>query len=65
MREIDDLQPQVQIKKVMKEDDLSLDDEGSVEKFSKTYIVERPLMIKCIKAQKRITSITTKVCFRS
>ena len=32
MREIDDLQPQIQIKKVVKKDDLSSDD--SVEKFS-------------------------------
>ena len=56
MRETDDLQPRIQIKKVVKEDDLPLDE--SLEKFSKTYIVERPLVIKCLKqAQKRITSI--------
>ena len=66
MREIDDLQPRIQIKKVVKEDDLSLDNEKNMEKFSKSYIVERPLVIKCLKqAQKRITSIRTKVCFRS
>ena len=69
MRETDDLQLRIQIKKVVKKDDLSLDE--SVEKFSyieisKTYIVERPLVIKCLKqAQKRITSIRTKLCFRS
>ena len=66
MREIDDLQPRIQIKKVVKEDDLSLDNEESMEKFSKSYIVERLLVIKCLKhAQKRITSIRTKVCFRN
>ena len=66
MREIDDLQPRIQIKKVIKEVDLSLDNEESMEKFSKSYIVERPLVIKCLKqAQKRITNIRTKVCFRS
>ena len=66
MREIDDLQPRIQIKKVVKEDDLSLDNEKNMEKFSKSYIVERPLVIKCLKqAQKCITSIRTKVCFRS
>ena len=66
MREIHDLQPRIQIKEVVKEDDLSLDNEESMEKFSKSYIVERPLVIKCLKqAQKRITSIRTKVCFRS
>ena len=42
MREIDDLQPRIQIKKVVKEDDLSLDNEKNMEKFSKSYIVERP-----------------------
>ena len=69
MREIDDLQPRIQIKKVVKEDDLSLDNEKNMEKFFKffkSYIVERPLVIKCLKqAQKCITSIRTKVCFRS
>ena len=61
MREIDDFHSRIQIKKVVKEDDLSLDDEESVDKFSKTYIVERPLVIKCLKqAQKRITSIRKK-----
>ena len=55
MREIDDLQPRIQIKEVVKEDDLSLDNEESMEKFSKSYIVERPLVIKCLKQpQKRI-----------
>ena len=82
MMEIDDLQPRIQIKKVVKEDDLSsdneesmeivkeddlsLDNNESMEEFSKSYIVERPLVINCLKqAQKRITSIRTKVCFRS
>ena len=66
MREIDDLQPRIQIKNVVKEDDLSLDNEESMEKFSKSCIVERRLVIKCLKqAQKRITSIRIKVCFRS
>ena len=66
MREIDDLQPQIQIKKAVKEGNLSLDEEESVEKFSKSNIVERPLVIKCLKqAPKRITSTRTKVCFRS
>ena len=65
MREIDDLQPRIQIKKVVKEDDLSLDNEESMEKFSKSYLVERPPVIKCLKqGQKRITSTRTKVCFR-
>ena len=39
MREIDDLQPQIQIKKAVKEGNLSLDDEEGVEKFSNSYIV--------------------------
>ena len=66
MREIDDMQPRIQIKKAVKEGNLSLDDEESVEKFSKSNIVERPLVIKYLKqAQKRIRSIRTKVCFRS
>ena len=63
---IDDLHPRIQIKKAVKEGNLKLDDEESVEKFPKSYIVERPLVIKCLKqARKRITSIKTKVCFRS
>ena len=66
MREIDNLQPRIQIKKVVKEDDLSLGNEESIEKFSKSYIVERPPVMKCLKqAQKHIASIRTKVCFRS
>ena len=66
MREIDDLQLRIQIKKAVKEGDLSLDDEESVKKFSKSNIVERPLVIKCLKqTPKRIRSTRTKVCFRS
>ena len=48
MREIDDLQPRIQTKKVVKEDDLSLDNEESMEKFSKSYIVERPLVTSAL-----------------
>ena len=66
MREIDDMQPRIQIKNAVKEGNLSLDDEESVEKFSESNIVERPVVIKYLKqAQKRIRSIRTKVCFRS
>ena len=66
MRETDDLQPRIQIMEAVKEGNLSLDDEESVWKFSKSYIVERPPVIKCIKqAHKGITSIRTKVCSRS
>ena len=55
MREIDDLQRRIQIKKVVKEDDLSLDNEESMDRFSRSYIVERSLVIKCLKQpQKRI-----------
>ena len=49
MREVDDFQSRVQIKNALKEGNLSLDDEESVEKFFKSYIVERPLTMKCLK----------------
>ena len=66
MWEIDDLEPRIQLKKVVKEDDLSLDNEESMAKFSKSYVVKRPLVTKSVKqAQKCMTSIRTKVFFRS
>ena len=48
MREVDDFEPQVQIKKAVKEGNLSLDNEESMEEFSKTYIKEKPLLTKCL-----------------
>ena len=65
MRETDDLQLRIQTKIVVKEDVLLLDSEEKVEKFSKSYIFEKPLVIKCLKqAQKRITNIRPKVYLR-
>ena len=47
-REVDDFQPRVQIKKSLTDGSMSLQNEESISQFCNKFIVERPLLLKCV-----------------
>ena len=48
LREVDDFQPRVQIKKALADGTLSLQNEKNISEFCSKFIVERDLLTKCV-----------------